>query len=209
MYTITAMNTQKRNKNRVNVFLDGRFAFGLSIGQTRDLSVGQTITKPEVSLLRSVDEVENARDKALRFLAHRPRSESEVRTRMARHGLGREVVQGVIESLGKDNVIDDEAFAAFWVENRSAFRPRGRRALRVELRQKGVGDEVIETVLGSVDELGDARKAAVHEMSRLQGLAVLEWRQKMREFLSRRGFDYEIISEVIEEMMQANNDHKD
>ena len=46
-------------------------------------------------------------------------------------------------------------------------------------------------------------------MSRLEGLPVLEWRQKMREFLSRRGFDYEIISEVIEEMMQANNDHKD
>ena len=209
MHTITAMNTQKRNKNRVNVFLDGRFAFGLSIGQTRDLSVGQTITKPEVSLLRSVDEVENARDKALRFLAHRPRSESEVRARMARHGLRREVVQGVIESLGKDNLIDDEAFAAFWVENRSDFRPRGRRALRVELRQKGIGDEVIETVLGSVDELGDARKAAVHKMSRLQGLPVLEWRQKMREFLSRRGFDYEIISEVIEEIMQAKNDHKD
>ena len=132
-----------------------------------------------------------------------------MRTRMARHGLGREEVQGVIESLGKANLIDDEAFAAFWVENRSAFRPRGRRALRVELRQKGVGDEVIETVLGSVDELGDARKAAVHKTSRLEGLPVLEWRQKMREFLSRRGFDYEIISEVIEEMMQANNDHKD
>ena len=67
MYTITAMNTQKRNKNRVNVFLDGRFAFGLSIGQPRDLSVGQTITKPEVSLLRSVDEVENARDRLFDF----------------------------------------------------------------------------------------------------------------------------------------------
>ena len=128
---------------------------------------------------------------------------------MARHGLRGEVVQGVIQRLGADKLIDDVAFAAFWVENRSAFRPRGRRALRVELRQKGVSDEVIETVLEKVDELSDGRRAAVQKMSRLQGLPASEWRQKMREFLSRRGFDYEIINDVIEEMVQEKYDHND
>ena len=153
--------------------------------------------------------MERAYEKALRFLAHRPRSEAEVCMRLARHGLPKEVAQAVLQRLRTASLIDDAVFAKFWVENRSTFRPRGRRALRVELRQKGVLDEVIEAVLENVDELADARRATRQKAVRLRGLPVPERRRKLREFLARRGFVYEIVSDVIDELMAQQYDNED
>jgi regulatory protein len=201
MCTITALKSQKRAKNRVNVFLDGQFAFGMALQKAHDLNVGQALSASDVARLRAVDEAEQAHEKALRFLAYRPRSEAEIRKRMVRQGFSKEVVQAVLQRLQAAKLTDDAAFAAFWVENRSTFRPRGRRALRVELRQKGLSDEVIEAVLEDVDEPSDARRAVGQKAARLRGLSMRERRCKLRAFLARRGFEYAIISDVIDELM--------
>jgi regulatory protein len=118
-------------------------------------------------------------------------------------------VKEVLKRLAKVKLIDDAAFAAFWLENRSTFRPRGRRALRMELRLKGVLDEVIEVVLEDVDELDNARRVACDKADRLRGLPVSEQRRKLRGFLSRRGFEYDIISDVIDEMNSENYDSEE
>jgi regulatory protein len=209
MRKITALKPQKRAKNRVNVHLDGEFAFGLTVRQADDLHVGQALSASDVAQLQAVDEVEKAHEKALRFLAHRPRSEVEVRTRLARYGLSQPVVRAVLHRLRTTRLIDDVAFAAFWVENRSTFRPRGHRALRVELRQKGVADEEIEAVLDGVDEPENARRTAEKKAERLQGLTARERRRKLREFLARRGFEYGIISDVIDELMAIIEDKEE
>ncbi|HJN41648.1 MAG TPA: RecX family transcriptional regulator [Anaerolineales bacterium] len=209
MGTITALKPQKRARHRVNLYLDGEFAFGLALRHAHDLSVGQPLSASEIAHLRSADEVEKAHEKALCFLEHRPRSEAEVRTRLARHGLPQEVAQAVMQRLRAAKLIDDAVFAAFWVENRCTFRPRGRRALRVELRQKGVSDEEIEAVLEDVDEPAGARLAAEKKALRSQGLPAHERHRKLREFLARRGFEYEIINDVIDELMAETNDNED
>ena len=208
MRTITSLKPQRRAKDRVNVYLDGEFAFGLALPQAHGLSVGQSLSASEIAHLRSADEVEKAHEKALCFLEHRPRSEAEVRTRLARHGLPQEVAQAVMQRLRAAKLIDDAVFAAFWVENRCTFRPRGRRALRVELRQKGVSDEEIEAVLEDVDEPAGARLAAEKKALRSQGLPAHERHRKLREFLARRGFEYEIINDVIDELMAETNDNE-
>ena len=141
MRIITDLKPQKRAKNRVNVFLDGEFAFGLALQHSYDLNVGQALSTMDVTRLRAADEVDQAYHRALRFLEYRPRSVEEVRRRLSLHGLSTEVVKEVLKRLAKVKLIDDAAFAAFWLENRSTFRPRGRRALRMELRLKGVLDE--------------------------------------------------------------------
>ena len=149
MCTITALKPQKRSKSRVNVFLDGKFAFGMAFQIAHNLNVGQKLSGNDVVRLQVEDEVEKAHDKVLVFLAHRPRSEAEVSTRLSRHGFPKEVAQTVLQRLRAAGLVNDTAFAAFWVGNRSTFRPRGLRALRAELLQKGVSDEVIESVLES------------------------------------------------------------
>ena len=209
MRTITALKPQKRSKSRVNVFLDGKFAFGMAFQIAHNLNVGQKLSGNDVVRLQVEDEVEKAHDKVLVFLAHRPRSEAEVSTRLSRHGFPKEVAQTVLQRLRTVGLVDDTAFAAFWVGNRSTFRPRGLRALRAELLQKGVSDEVIESVLEDVNQQADARRAADKRVARLRDLPERERRRKLREFLARRGFEYDIISDVIDKLMAEEYDNED
>src|SRR4030095_9734331 len=88
-------------------------------------------------------------------------------------------------------------FAKAWVENRGTFRPRGRRMLAMELRQKGLGDESVKSALESVDDEALAFEAARKRAVRYKDLEWNEFRKKLSEFLARRGFPYSVIAPVV------------
>jgi len=132
--TITALRFQKRNKYRVNVYIDGQFAFGLAAIEAARLRVGQTLSDDDVARLRMRDEVERAYERALNFLSYRPRSEAEVRRNLRKKNVEEEVVEEVTGRLTRAGLLNDQEFARYWVENRLQFNPRGARALRHELR---------------------------------------------------------------------------
>ena len=104
------------------------------------------------------------------------------------------------ERLQEGKLVNDVDFANLWVENRSDFRPRGRRALRAELRQKGVNDQTIEETLIDIDEEELAYRAAVKKSRRYKELEWLDFRKKMNGFLARRGFNYSEITIVVEKV---------
>ncbi|NIQ11154.1 MAG: RecX family transcriptional regulator [Gammaproteobacteria bacterium] len=194
---ITGLKLQKRNKNRVNVYLDGEFAFGLSKIVAAWLHTGQELSEEKIADLKSKDEVEKALQRAMNYLSYRPRSEQEVRKNLNKHGHAENVIDEIVERLKRGGLVDDQKFAELWVENRSEFRPRGSYMLRVELRQKGIADQVISNVLEEIDESSLAIKAARKKARRYQSLEWQEFRKKMNGFLARRGFHYGIISEVL------------
>lgn len=195
---ITALKAQKRNPNRVNVFLDGEFAFGAARIVAAWLQVGQVLDDEKIAQLKSQDTVEVALQKALHFLSYRVRSENEVRTRLTEGGFATEVIDVVVGRLAASELIKDFEFARQWVENRTAFRPRSRRALAMELRQKGVSEEVIDETLeeGSDDEQM-AYQAASRYLRKLEGLDFAGFREKLGAFLARRGFSYGTIIPVV------------
>ncbi len=200
--TITALEVQKHNKERVNVYLDGEFAFGLPITEAARLRRGQWLSDEEIARLKAVDAYNRARDAALRFLAVRPRSTAEVRRYLRRKGFDGETVERVIVRLEELGYLDDEAFARYWVENRERFRPRGPLALRHELREKGVDNAIIDRVLSNLDPAASARAAL---RPRLRQWKALEWpafRKKAGAFLARRGFSYDIINDVLHAVWQ-------
>jgi regulatory protein len=198
MKQITALVAQKRNRHRVNVFLDGRFAFGLTAIEAARLHVGQTLSDEEIAELRKRDALEAAHERALHFLSFRPRSASEVQRYLESKGVSAEHIQQVMERLARVGLVDDVAFARFWVENREQFRPRSVRALRYELRHKGLAPETIEAVLAGHDDLAVALEAARSQARRLRGLAQRDFQRRLGQFLARRGFDYETITEVVQ-----------
>lgn len=200
MPKITALKIQARNKNRVNVYLDGEFAFGLVKIEAARLKVGQSLSPPDVERLKQRDVLETAYERALNYLSYRPRSEAEIGQYLKKKQLTGEQIAAVVTRLKQAGLVDDQAFAAQWVENRAAFRPRARRALKAELRAKGVDAKNIQTVLEEVDEAQAARQLAASRAPRLlrQKLSKVEFRRKLGEFLARRGFDYETISEAVE-----------
>lgn len=196
---ITALVAQKRNKERVNVYIDGEFAFGLALIEALKLHKGQTLTDEEIDRLKALDEVEVAHERALNLLSYRPRSTDEVRRKLQESNkFSENAVDKALEKLERAGLLDDEAFARYWVENRERFSPRSARALRHELRQKGVSDRVVEDVVTSLDEEDAAYRAAQAKLSRYANAEEDEFRKKLGGYLSRRGFSYGTVRDVLD-----------
>ena len=200
--TITTLRFQKRNKDRVNVYLDGKFAFGLAVIEAVRLKVGQELSDDEIVRLQMRDEVEKAYERARNFLSYRPRSEAEVRRNLGKKSVEEKVVEAVIERLTRTGLLDDREFARYWVENRLQFNPRGLRGLRHELWQKGITDSVVAEALADIDVEAAARKAAEAGARRLANLEARDFRRKLQAYLSRRGFSYTVIKPLIEELLE-------
>lgn len=200
--TITALVVQKRNKERVNVYLDGEFAFGLALAEAIKLKKGQTLSDEDIAQLKALDEIEVVHERALNLLSHRPRSAEEVRRKLrdSKQEFSDTAIETVIERLERAGLLDDEAFARYWVDNRERFNPRSARALRHELRQKGVSNQVVDRVLADLDEQDAAYRAAQAKVRRYAHADEAEFRKRMGGYLSRRGFAYGVVRDVLDRL---------
>ena len=201
--TITALTLQKRDKERVNVFLDGTYAFSLSLNAALGLKRGQHLSPADIERLQGEDEAQQAYLYALRLLAYRPRSRVEMEQRLRQKGYAAAAIAAALERLRAKNHLDDEAFARYWLDQRERFRPRGARALGYELRQKGVDRETIDHVLTDVDEATLAWQAVASKLDRWRGLEPVALRKKIMGFLHRRGFAYDTARRVCQRALEA------
>jgi len=197
---ITRLQAQKKRKDRVNVYLDGEYAFGVQAAVALPLRVGQELDGDAVAALKRRDAFETAHDQALRFLSYRPRSCFEIDRYLQRKGTDPEVIAEVKSRLIRAGLLDDAAFARYWVENREAFRPRGAWGLRYELRQKGIADEVIAEALEGLDPEDSAYRAARGRARSMSHLDHRTFRERIGGFLRRRGFSYGVIRPVVERL---------
>lgn len=196
MKRVTAIETQKAKRGRVNLFLDGAYAFSLSVpvASMAGLHEGQELTSKEVEKLQNDDLLHRSLNSALRYLSPRPRSETEVRNRLRRQGYDADTIQQVIDKLKEQKLIDDADFARFWRENRENFRPRSRRFIEFELRQKGVDAETTVAVTEGLDDELNAYRAAQKKTAVLAGLNYQDFVKRLSVFLRQRGFSYEVIN---------------
>jgi regulatory protein len=199
---ITALTYQKRNKDRVNVYLDGTFGFGLAVIEAVRLRVGQALTDEEIEALRRKDDIDRAHGRALDYLSYRPRSTSEVRRNLRQKDVDERIVDAVIARLVHARLLDDREFARYWVDNRERFNPRGLRGLRHELAQKGVSSEIIDEALATYDEEAAARRTAEAGARRLSLGDLSAFRRKLKAYMARRGFSYAVIIPLIEELVE-------
>ncbi len=197
MKKITAIVVQKKNPNRVNIDLDGEFAFGLARIAAAWLKNGDELDDEKIAKLLDEDTRERAYQQALLFLSYRARSEKEIRQNLLKHEISEEAIEETLQKLRDAGLANDNEFAQAWVENRNTFRPRSKRALTVELRQKGLDDEAIQASLSAVDEDALAYAAAQKRAARFKDLEWVEFRKKLSEFLARRGFSYSVIAPTV------------
>lgn len=209
MGIITLLEVQKRNKARVNVYLDGVYAFSVSALEAVKLKSGQHLSDAQVAALQAEDEVGKAVDSAARFLSYRPRSTEEIRRNLAEKSIPEPVISQALARLEQLGVLDDVAFAQFWVQARTTAKPMGTNALRYELRQKGLSDETIEQALESLDNADEAYKAARARVAKLRGTDRRTFRTKLTGFLQRRGFDYGAVSDALERLMDELDEADD
>lgn len=200
MPTITSIKPQ-RNKKRVNIYLDGKFGFGIDLDNfvILGLKVEGELSDKEVEEIVKKSEFQRTLDKLLRFATLRPRSEKEIKDWLKRRKIHESLHQELFNRLNRLDLIDDAKFAVWWVEQRSSFKPRGKRALEMELRMKGIKKEVIDQVLSNikVDEEKVARELLNKKSYKWKNLPKREARAKMSAFLARKGFNWEAIEKVL------------
>ena len=204
MSKITALRIGKGRKKRVNVFLDDRFVFSLEaeVVIKEGLQVGQELSASQIEALAKSDHFYRCLNVATHYLGYRPRSEFEVRARLQRRGFDDNNIGVVIARLKEQELVDDMDFARFWKENRDSFSPRSQWLTKLELRQKGVADDIIEQVVGTVDDGDSAYRAALSKARRLSRSDYQDFRRRLGEYLKRRGFGYGVINLTVERVWE-------
>jgi len=199
MSIITRLQAGKKRGKRVNVFLDGKYAFSLQaeVAVKEGLHIGQELPADYVESLLRVDDSQRGLDAATRYLGYRPRSESELRQRLQQRGFTGGVVEVVLAKLREQGLVDDEAFARFWKENRDSFSPRSQWLTRLELRRKGVDDEILNQVVGAIDDGDNAYRAALGKARHLSLADYQVFRRRLGDYLRRRGFNYGTIEHTV------------
>jgi len=203
---ITSIEPQKRHSKRFNLYIDGEFFCGISEDTIvrKNLKIGQTFTKAELDNLLQEEQYSKAFDKALHLLAYRPRSEKEIKDKLEKKDFHSKIIKRVIKELKKEDLLNDEKFTQLWIANRNLLKPSGKYVLEKELRQKGVKEDIIRKIiaqeLDKEQELKLALKAAEKKKQIYQALPRLERQQKMSQFLARRGFSWETIKKVLNQL---------
>ena len=200
MPIITSIKPQKK-KDRVNIYLDGKFSFGIDLENfvLTGLKVEQELSNKEIADIVKKAEFQKTLDKLLRFAMVRPRSEKEVDGYFRRKKVHASLYPALLEKLKHLNLLNDEEFARWWVEQRQSFRPKPKRILNIELRTKGIKKEIIEKVLGEtkIDEEKMARELLNKKMYKWKALPAREACQKMSQYLAGKGFSWEMIEKVV------------
>lgn len=196
---ISAICAQKKRKDRVNIYIDGRYHFSLSLWAAAGLNAGDSLSSEQIRNLKALDEKEKAWQRAADYLARRPRSAMEIRQYLEGKGFSRRSVEQVMERLTAYGYIDDAAFARMWIESRLRLRPRGAFGLSRELKQKGISEEIIEAALTDFDEHAAAKKAISPKLDQWAALPEIKRRRKIYDFLARRGFDRQTCRDIWEE----------
>jgi len=208
---ITALEPQVTNPERINVFVDGRFLLGVnaSVVFQMGLEPEQELEPAQLVELQSEAGLQQAVDRAYNFLSYRPRSREEVRRYLRRKETPPETIEAALARLDRLDLINDHSFASFWVESREQFSPRGARALKNELRMKGVEREVVEEMIDDEKDeeraLRAGRKKAL-PLVRIPGMDFATFRSRLGSFLQRRGFGYEVSTRTIQALWKEHGE---
>lgn len=212
---ITAITAQQKDKNRVNIMVDGKYRFSLDIYQYADLGirVGKDYTDEELTELETESQFGKMYARALEYCLMRPHSAREVRDYLYRKtreqkirnrktgeittkpGIGMHITERVFDRLVEKEYINDNNFARYWVENRNMTKGSSARKMRAELQSKGVDKSIIDEQLQQSErsDEGEIKKIIAKKQSRYPD------RQKFMQYLARQGFSYDDIKSALDQ----------
>ena len=205
---ITALKIQARDKNRVNVFVDGAYKFSLDITQVADLGIatGKDYTEEELTELENESQFGKLYTRSLEYVLTRPRSQREMRDYLYRKtrdtpmktggmkkGVSVELTERVFNRLVEKGYLDDEKFARFWVENRNLRKGISQRKLQSELAAKGIDRAIVDRILGQ------GERSDKEEIMKIIAKKAKRYtdEQKLMAYLVRQGFSYDDVKEAI------------
>jgi regulatory protein len=207
MPIVTKISEQRRAPKRRNVYLDGAFAFGcnLNVVARFRLREGLELSAGQIDDIKTGEIRQECFDAAMRSLQTRLHSRSELKKKLMRKEWGEPIIDGVLDDLLRLGYLDDARFAKTKAMSAAQHKHHGRRRAMTELLRSGVKSDVANTALNDVYEQTDptamARDLALKQVNRLKRLAPEVARRRLVGMLQRRGFDYDSIKPVVDEVL--------
>lgn len=203
---ITSIESQKNSSDRVNIYLDGNFAFGISIEILYKYSLEKDteIDEEYIENVLKAEEKNEAINYALNFLNFKWRTEKEIRDKMLLKGYDEEIIQETISYLKEQKLIDDRRFAEGFVKDKINFNKLGKYRLKNELYNKGISGDIIDEVLSENcdDELERAMELGRKKLPSYKNDDKNAIYRKLGGFLQRKGYSYDCISKVMRELLK-------
>jgi regulatory protein len=212
MPRITQILQAKRRENRRNIFLDGKFAFGCNVNVVARfrLQPGMDLSAEQLHAIEFGEVKQECFDKAMDYLSQRLHSRAEIVRKLTRFEYGPNVIAAVLEDLARLNYLDDARYARTKAQSSADHKKHGKRRAFVDLMRAGVKGDVAEEALRDVytpaGSIEIARKLAMKQAPRLRRLDPAVARRRLTGMLQRRGFDYESIRPVIDEVLNCRDD---
>lgn len=193
MPIVTQLKPQKDNK-RVNIFLDGEFAFGIDLDNLVKFGIKIEKEFSQVEIDKIIHEAEFAKtyNKFLNFATLRPRSEKEFFDWLKRKKVPEIIHKKLFSKLKHLELVDDLKFAKWWISQRLEFKQKSKKELKYELRQKGIDSNIMDKVLSEI-EINEEKIAKKLLLKRK-----FKDKQKAFAYLARKGFNWETIKNVVE-----------
>ncbi len=207
MPVITKIAEQKRRPNRRNIHLDGRFAFGCNINVVARfrLREGMQVAVEQIEAIKRGEVRQECMDDALRLLGRRLHSRAELARKLGRSEYGDDIVTEILDELARMGYVDDARFARTKALSAAQHKHHGRRRAMQELMKSGVdrvtAERAAEDVYEQTDSMAIARQLAMKQAGRLRRLDPLVARRRLVGMLQRRGFDYDAIRPVVDEVL--------
>lgn len=211
-FRITSIEPQKKYPRRRNIFLNDAFAFGLDeeVVLKNHLHVNDEITDETIQHVLLEEETARAKKKALALLSYRARSVAEIRERLCLKGYDEKIIENLIEDFLRVGLLNDQVFASAYVQTRMIQKPVSKRLLMMELKKKGVDEalagQAVKAEYGAVTEFEVARSIIQPRLPRYRNGNTMKIRKKISDILMRRGFDWEVIREIIQ-WKESQDDH--
>lgn len=206
MSIITAIEFQKKNKDRVNLYVDGEYLLSLyaELIYKYRLEKGQEVDREKLVEILKMDEYEKAKNKALQSITRAEKSEKKMREKLSKD-FEEDTIEQVIEFLKKYSLIDDERFAERIVSNDVNFKRVGKNKIKQNLYSKGIAREEIENAISEIDrekELENAIYLAEKKISKIKSTDKRVIKNKLYQHLAYKGFDYETINSAIRRVLE-------
>ena len=211
--TVTRVVRQKRDPERVSVFIDDAFAFGLAVDLAIEAGLRRGLVLPAERQRELVERERQmkARMAALDYLSYQARTTVELRRKLRQKGHDEAAVEDAVAYVAGHGYLDDARYARDYVRSRFAGRGYGPQRLRQELLRRGVPKDAVEDALAALEEAEDVEDAALgHARTRWRALATeadaRKRRKKTMDYLVRRGFDFEQARAAVERAAAEDGD---
>ena len=206
--TITKIERQKKDRNRCNLYIDGVFFCGLNDDTVLKFGIAANdeIDEKKLGEIRDFDEYIYGKKIAFDYLSYRIRTVSEIRKKLKLKKISEQSIEKVLKHLNELKLTNDEEFAQQLIREKLARNPTGKRVLKQKLFEKGISKEVsdnaIQKAFDEIDEKELALASFTKYFTRIKSEEPDKQRKKTFDLLSRRGFNFDVINEIIREHLK-------